>query len=52
MNILSDDAVRELIAERKPIPEGVHPLSRLTARNQHLRAASTRSGAMRLEITL
>lgn len=37
MNILSDDAIKELIAERKSIPDGLHPVSRLTARNQHLR---------------
>ncbi len=37
MNILSDDAITELIAERKPIPDGLRPLSRLTPRNQHLR---------------
>ncbi len=34
---LSEDAIKELIAERKPIPDGLQPLTRLTERNRHLR---------------
>jgi hypothetical protein len=37
MLILSEDSIRELIAERKPIPEGLKPLTRLIERNKHLR---------------
>lgn len=37
MLILSDEAIRELVAERKAIPDGLRPLGRLTERNRHLR---------------
>ncbi len=37
MIILSEDSIRELIAERKPIPDGLKPLTRLIERNKHLR---------------
>jgi len=37
MLILSEDSIRELIAERKPIPDGLKPLTRLIERNKHLR---------------
>src|SRR6266496_3377325 len=37
MVILSEAAITELIVERKPIPDGLQPLSRLVQRNQHVR---------------
>ncbi len=37
MLLLSEDSIRELIAERKPIPDGLKPLTRLVERNKHLR---------------
>jgi hypothetical protein len=37
MLILSEDSIRELIDESKPIPDGLCPLTRLTQRHQHMR---------------
>src|SRR3954447_8401879 len=37
MLILTEQAITELIAERKQIPDGLQPISRMTERNKHLR---------------
>jgi hypothetical protein len=37
MLLLTDEAISSLIAERKPIPEGLQPLTRLVERNLHMR---------------
>jgi hypothetical protein len=37
MLLLTEDAIKELIAERKPIPDGLQPLTRLVERNHHMR---------------
>jgi hypothetical protein len=37
MAILSDPAISELIAERKPIPDGLWPVTRWNERNRHWR---------------
>ena len=37
MLILTEEAITELIAERKPVPDGLQPLTKLIERNQHLR---------------
>jgi hypothetical protein len=37
MVVLSEPSITELIAERKPIPDGLQPLTRLVLRNRHMR---------------
>jgi hypothetical protein len=37
MPILSEEAITDLIAERKPIPDGLQPITRMAERNKHLR---------------
>lgn len=37
LNILTDDAINELILETKTVPEGLRPFAKLAERNQHRR---------------
>ncbi len=37
MFLLSDEAIRELLNESKPIPDGLRPFSKLVEHNKHAR---------------
>lgn len=37
MLVLSEDSIRELIDEPKPMPDGLRPLTRVVQRHQHMR---------------